>query len=214
MIEVKELETMAELIAVRFPRLASERAELAASGASPEEIARHDSIVSALMDAQKLLLARSAELRAEEERAAKYAKIYPEACRLKEEMDKAFHAHERANLEYVTAENNLQSAEVALSEHMGNKPRPETFPSARAKASWETRRQAFEKHRDERKEIVRKKREEMGEARAENQRLRAAFDTAAFQCRYYGPRTPSAKPVPTAWSVPSPTATRTNNSPV
>jgi hypothetical protein len=209
-----ELDDVAVQLAQTLKTMVIERTALVTAEASAEEIAHKDAVIDTVRQAQALILLKASQDREEKDRAAKYAKIYPEACRLKEEMGNAFHAHERANLEYVTAEKNLQSAEVALSEHMGNKPRPETFPSARAKASWETRRQAFEKHTDERKEIVRQKKEEMGEARQEHERLKNAFDLASFQCRHYGPRTPTAQPVPIAWTVPSSLPSRTTNSPV
>lgn len=211
-----ELDDVAVQLASTVRTMVIERTALVTAEASPEEIVCKDRAIAAVREAQALILLKAEQDREEKDRAAKYAKIYPQACRVKEEMDKAFHVHERANLEYVTAEKNLQYGEVALSEHLASKPRSESFPSQRKMASWEMRKQAFEKLRHERKEIVRKERKAMDEARAAFQKLKDEFDLLSFQCRIYGPKNPSLsqKPVATSWSLPSSPPSRVINSPV
>jgi len=187
----------------KLKTLSVEKTALVTADAAPEEVIEKNAQIVDLIDARNAFAAKVALRREEKERATKYAVAYPLACELKEKVEAALHAHERAEAEYMTAEKNVEIIDTAIAEHNSSKPKPQNFPSAKEIRKWALRLRHLEEMRAERKATLRQRVQERNEARAEWSKLNVAFDQAAFTARIYAPRQNAAKPVPVAWAMPS-----------
>ena len=209
-----ELDDVAVQLAGTLKTMVIERTALVTAEASAEEIAHKDRAIGAVREAQALILLKVEQDREEKHRAEVYGKWYPIACDLKEKVEAARQRHERSVLAYPTSEKNVDLIDLALSEHRANEPRRQDFPSAKKIHQWNLRLRHLQEERQRREHSRIETRTEMESAGADLRKLVEEYQHAANTARLYAPRTPNAKPMPIAWTVPSSPATRTNNSPV
>ncbi len=209
-----ELDDVAVQLAGTLKTMVIERTALVTAEASAEEIAHKDRAIGAVREAQALILLKAEQDREERHRAEVYGKWYPIACDLKEKVEAARQRHEKSVQAYPASEKNVDLIDLALSEHRANEPRRQDFPSAKKVHQWNLRLRHLQEERQRREQSRIAARTEMESAGADLRKLVEEYQHAASTARLYAPRTPSAKPVPIAWTVPSSPPTRTNNSPV
>jgi hypothetical protein len=209
-----ELDDVAVQLAGTLKTMVIERTALVTAEASAEQIAHKDRAIGAVREAQALILLKAEQDREEKHRAQVYEKWYPRAVDLKEKVETARQRHERAVMLYPPAEKNVDLIDSAICEHRTNEPRRQDFPSAKKIHQWNLRLRHLQEERQRREQSRIAAKTEMENAGTDLRKLTEEFQHAANTARLYAPRTPSAKPVPTAWTLPSTPPSRVTNSPV